>query len=174
MTAWSRVHTNVFYRRMSVTATCCSRGGMCAASSCLLLMWCMWLSTCWGDSLPAGLSLWISPFFFFHVPLTSVFFSDYRKERKKKSRLAAADDLFRCMCEAWLKAVKIKVQRICCCFCANIPQHWHLLISISFRCNKVVWPVFLLVNFTQWQVCWSPRQTFSRGPLQLMLIIITL
>lgn len=42
------------------------------------------MSTCWGDSLPAGLSLWISPFFFFHVPLTSFSFSACRGKKKQK------------------------------------------------------------------------------------------
>lgn len=34
-------------------------------------------STCWGDSLPAGLSLWISPFFFCHVSLAEFSFLAY-------------------------------------------------------------------------------------------------
>lgn len=50
------------------------------AVSCLLFMWWMWLSTCWGDSLPAGLSLRISPFFFFHAPLTSFSLSAFREK----------------------------------------------------------------------------------------------
>lgn len=50
----------------------------CIAVSRLLFMYWMLLSTCWGDSLPAGLCLWISPFFFFHAPLTSLSLSACR------------------------------------------------------------------------------------------------
>lgn len=41
------------------------------------------LSTCWGDSWPGGLSLWMSPFFLFHIPLTSFSFSVCKIKQKQ-------------------------------------------------------------------------------------------